>query len=246
MDKAAVYLVLEDEYNLYQVDLSLQNDLTIELPSDQLLDESVADRFAWRARCRNINRHFLATQNTLDSLNPGIYDDQKQYLRDKADLEKELLAITKNFLVCIGLMKVFEKGINITESFFDEMMHLGAIASNKEKLEELELDFDQVCLIIILLRAKRIMPNVGVPPALLEASLHLYSNLLIDLVRSEGFKDSKRLPSVARLKKELESVARSFWLHGAVCAGLDVPSGQEEKRAGNCRGVPGGSGLPGE
>lgn len=213
-DKTALFLIPADEFGLYDVDLSSQQNFRLVFSRDKILTEKSADVLAWRSRLRNINRHFLETKSHLDYLIPDAVGGEEELKMERDAIQKNIFSIVTKFLIYIGLVKEDRNRIAVdTHSFIYELMHLGAVATNKPELKGLRLDFNEIIFTVILLRASRTVPGVGFPAPLLDEAFRYYSRYLFERVRSDP---SWKAP-LSRRKFEMHiiSLAKRLWMIGS-------------------------------
>lgn len=203
-------------FNLYDVDLSAAQTFNLDFSLENILNSNAADAIAWQSRIRNINRHFLETQSFLDDLNPGVYDSKDEYLRDQKEAQQGLFSITTKFLMYLDLIRA-KSGFLIldTAALVFEPLYLGAMAPKKEGIAELKLNFDEIILMIILLRARRIMPEGGVPSRLLDASIDYYRNAVHAMAEQRGLLLPREPASKKKFEREVETMARKMWAAGS-------------------------------
>lgn len=209
--KMALYLVPDDKFSLYDIDLSNQKKFNLVFSTDKILTDESANALAWRSRFRNINRHFLETKSQLDYLS-----SEEESEKEAEAIQKNIFSIVTKFLIYIGLVKEENHRISIdTHAFVYELMHLGgAIARNKPELKNLKLDFKQIMLMVILLRASRTIPKTGFPVPLLDESVRYYSNYIFERVRADP---SWKSPlSRRKFEAYVTSLAKRLRMFGSV------------------------------
>jgi hypothetical protein len=157
----------------------------------------------------------LETKSYLDYLTPRIGDHKIEFEKEKNAIQKNIFSIVTKFLIYIGLVKEVRNRITLdTNSFIFELMHLGAVASNKPKLKGLKLDFNQIIFMVILLRASRTVPKVGFPAPLLDEAVRYYSGYLFEIVRADP---SWKTPlSTRKFEAHVISLAKRLWTFGSV------------------------------
>jgi hypothetical protein len=213
-DKTAMYLVPHDEFGLYNVDLSSQEQFSVVFSPHKILTQESADNLAWRSRFRNINRHFLETKSHLDYLTLDIASSKDETKKKREVIQKNIFSIITKFLIYIGLIKEAHNRITLdTRSFIYELMHLGAAAGNKPDLKDLKLDFNQIIFMVILLRASRTVPNIGFPAPLLEEAVHYYSDYIFQGVKVDPA--WKNPPSRRKFETLIISLAKRLWMFGS-------------------------------
>ncbi|MGH6922128.1 MAG: DUF4365 domain-containing protein [Propylenella sp.] len=183
-DRRALYTYPAEYFDPFAIDLSAERCFSITVPSECVLDQQSADKIAWITRFRNINRHFLETVRILESMDIDHFDKVDEYKWHFERYRGVLSSIVTRFLVYVGLLRREGRSFVVdTQALVFEALYLGAGAQNKENISKLRMKFDEVVLTIMLLRARRSMPDVGLPEALLERALGLYSDLLVRTVR---------------------------------------------------------------
>jgi hypothetical protein len=242
-EKVALYQNPSDQFGLFDIDLSDKRFFDLLMPASNVLNENVAEVIAWRSRLRNINRHFLETKNNLDYLHSGQFDHEEEYSEAKKELQQNLTAITIKFLMHIGLIIDHEGHLVVdTRAFLYEILYFGAVAKRKHELKKLRMEFHEVLLLVIMLRAGRTVPGVGFPSALLEMALRFYSEYLVDIVRKNPIVNSKKISSPSNVRRQITALAKRLWLIGSqlapeqvsrVIANEDMFTLGARRRAGN-------------
>ncbi len=211
-----LYQMPSDHFDLFEVDLTGKKIFDLRFPTENVLDKNAAEAIAWRARIRNINRHFLETKNFLDNLDPRLFDSDEQYNKDRTELEGNLVFIATKFLTYLDLVR--QRGAQIivdTRALIHELLYLGAAAPRKEGLSSLKMNFNEILVTMLLLRARRVMPAGGVPPALLEVSLRYYAECLVHTIQTQDPLSPKRALTRKQIERLISSIAHRLWTHGA-------------------------------